>query len=57
MFCGIESVDGKPSLMTFRDVETVCHELGHCLQHMLTRVDYTHVSGTSALLLIVASLH
>ncbi|MBI5496391.1 MAG: M3 family metallopeptidase [Deltaproteobacteria bacterium] len=38
-------VDGKPSLMTFREVETLFHEFGHGLQHMLTRVDVSDVSG------------
>ncbi len=38
-------VDGKPSLMTFREVETLFHEFGHGLQHMLTRVDYVDVAG------------
>lgn len=30
-------VDGAPSLMTFREVETLFHEFGHALQHMLTQ--------------------
>lgn len=38
-------VDGKPSLMSFREVETLFHEFGHGLQHMLTRVDYAGVAG------------
>ncbi len=38
-------VDGKPSLMTFRDVETLFHEFGHGLQHMLTQVDFTGAAG------------
>lgn len=38
-------VDGKPSLMTFPEVETLFHEFGHGLQHMLTRVDYLGASG------------
>ncbi|AFY34497.1 M3 family metallopeptidase [Calothrix sp. PCC 7507] len=38
-------VDGKPSLMTFYEVETLFHEFGHGLQHMLTKVDYTGASG------------
>jgi len=38
-------VDGKPSLMSFRDVETLFHEFGHGLQHMLTRVDCGLASG------------
>ena len=38
-------VDGKPSLMTFREIETLFHEFGHTLQHMLTRVDYGLAAG------------
>ena len=38
-------VDGKPSLMTFREVETLFHEFGHGLQHMLTSVDYPGAAG------------
>lgn len=38
-------VDGKPSLMTFLEVETLFHEFGHGLQHMLTNVDYAGASG------------
>lgn len=35
----------QPSLMKFRDVETLFHEFGHCLQHMMTTVDYAPASG------------
>jgi oligopeptidase A len=38
-------VDGKPSLMSFREVETLFHEFGHGLQHMLTTVDYPGAAG------------
>ncbi|PIG95321.1 M3 family metallopeptidase [Gloeocapsopsis sp. IPPAS B-1203] len=38
-------VDGKPSLMTFNEVETLFHEFGHGLQHMLTKVDYAGAAG------------
>uniref|UniRef100_A0A6M2FB72 oligopeptidase A n=1 Tax=Populus davidiana TaxID=266767 RepID=A0A6M2FB72_9ROSI len=36
---------GKPSLMTFREVEALFHEFGHALQHMLTNQDEGLVSG------------
>jgi len=34
-----------PSLMTFREVETLFHEFGHGLQHMLTTVDLRDAAG------------
>jgi len=42
---GSSPIDGKPSLMTFREIETLFHEFGHTLQHMLTRVDYGLAAG------------
>jgi len=42
-------VDDKPSLMDFRDVETVFHEFGHLSQHMLTKITYGSVSGINGL--------
>merc|ERR1711871_512431 len=38
-------IGSKPSLMTFREVETLFHEMGHALQHMLTKQDVGHVAG------------
>ncbi len=38
-------VEGKPSLLPFRDVETLFHEFGHGLQHMLSTVDDVDASG------------
>jgi oligopeptidase A len=38
-------VGNKPALLTFREVETLFHEFGHGLQHMLTRVDYPEAAG------------
>lgn len=43
-----EAATGKaetPSLMTFSEVETLFHEFGHGLQHMLTTVDEYEASG------------
>ncbi|KAG0096068.1 hypothetical protein BGZ93_005066 [Podila epicladia] len=37
--------DAEPSRMKFQDVTTLFHEFGHCLQHMLTTVDYPQASG------------
>ena len=34
-----------PSLMSFREVETLFHEMGHGLQHMLTKVDFADCAG------------
>ncbi len=39
------TVGDIPSLMTFREVETLFHEFGHGLQHMLTKVDEADASG------------
>ena len=38
-------VDDKPSLMTFMEVETLFHEFGHGLQHMLTKINYPSAAG------------
>ena len=44
---GTPPVGDKPSLMTFREVETLFHEFGHGLQHMLTTVDHSDAAGIS----------
>jgi oligopeptidase A len=38
-------VGDRPSLMTFEEVQTLFHEFGHGLQHMLTTVDHGLASG------------
>ena len=38
-------VDGKQSLLTHYELETLFHEFGHCLHHMLTEVETYDVSG------------
>ncbi|MCA8944288.1 MAG: M3 family metallopeptidase [Planctomycetes bacterium] len=42
---GTPPVGSKPSLMSFREVETLFHEFGHGLQHMLTTIDYDSAAG------------
>lgn len=37
----------KPSLLTFDEVETLFHEMGHALHTLLTEIDYPSISGTS----------
>ncbi len=38
-------VGDQPALLTFGEVETLFHEFGHGLHHMLTRVDYPEAAG------------
>ena len=40
-------LDGRPALLTHDDVQTLFHEFGHGLHHLLTRVDDLGVSGIS----------
>mmetsp|Transcript_14133 Transcript_14133/g.43681 ORF Transcript_14133/g.43681 Transcript_14133/m.43681 type:complete len:716 (-) Transcript_14133:69-2216(-) len=42
---GSPPVGDKPSLMTFNEVETLYHEMGHGLQHMLTKVEDGDAAG------------
>lgn len=39
--------EGKPSLLTVEEVETVFHEFGHSLQGLLSKCTYKTLSGTS----------
>ena len=38
-------LDNKPALLTHDEVQTLFHEFGHGLHHMLTKVDYVSISG------------
>jgi oligopeptidase A len=35
----------QPCLMTHHDVQTLFHEFGHCLHHLLTEIDWPQVNG------------
>ena len=39
--------EGEPTLMRFREVETLFHEFGHGLHGLMTQIDYPNFSGVS----------
>ena len=41
-------VGEQPCLLTHNDVQTLFHEFGHCLHHMLTTVDWPQVNGINS---------
>ena len=46
---GTPPLNSKPSLMTIREMETLFHEFGHGLQHMLTNVIEGEASGINGI--------
>ncbi len=38
-------VEDHPSLLTHDDLQTLFHEFGHCLHHLLTEIDWPQVNG------------
>lgn len=41
------AINGVPSLLTFDEVQTLFHEMGHALHQLLTQIDHFAIAGTN----------
>jgi oligopeptidase A len=57
LVCNVLPPSGSdPALLTHNDVLSLFHEFGHCLHHLMTRVDYPSIAGINGVALDAVEL-
>ncbi|OLL22637.1 Mitochondrial intermediate peptidase [Neolecta irregularis DAH-3] len=46
LVCGFHSFSESPTLLNYKEVETLFHEMGHAVHSMLGRTDFHNIAGT-----------